>query len=156
MTKAHKVLIYKMCRMNEEEWLNYKFSEEMIENTVKFVMEESDIEEEEAEYLNKRNSSSNDTIQKILGFKVYQILEAQKNLNIKRPTAEEELLDDPDFDEFHDYIGQVISNLEKIEADMTKFINNPKNDPEAVLQKNYFDDCKFLLDAYQALCLIKA
>ena len=83
---------------------------------------------------------------------MYKIFEEQKSLNITRPEEEADLFEDPDFDEFHDYIQQVISNLEKLEADTTLYIN----DPESSLQKEYFSNCKFLLDAYQALCLIKA
>ena len=49
--------------MKDEEWLNYKLKEDNIEKMVNYVMEENDIDEEEAEYLNKKkNNNSNDTI----------------------------------------------------------------------------------------------
>ena len=52
-----------MCKMKDEEWLNYKLKEDNIEKMVNYVMEENDIDEEEAEYLNKKkNNNSNDTI----------------------------------------------------------------------------------------------
>ena len=57
--------------MTEEEWLDYKLREENIEEMVNLVMEENDYDAKEAEYLNKKNFSSNDTIQKILDFKMY-------------------------------------------------------------------------------------
>ena len=95
--------------MKEEEWLNYKLTEDNIEKMVNYVMQEDDIDEEEAEYLNKKkNNNSNDTISKILNFQMYKIFDERKSLNITRPEEEVDLLDDPDFDEFHDYVEQVI------------------------------------------------
>ena len=85
----------------------------------------------EAEYLYKNSFSSNDTIEKILFYKMYKILEERLDSNSIK-SAEEGRLDEmimsnrprADFYSFHEYINQVISNLEKMEADTNLYINN--------------------------------
>ena len=62
----------------------------------------------------------------------------------KRPNA--------DIDEFQKYVDKVVSNLEKMEADISLYINNE----EAVLEWKFFDECQLLLEAFDAVCLIKA